>query len=174
MEFVRQRQLGIPPEPEGGAGVRLSFVVPGSEAAVVRRFPEDTPTSTMYDFVESIPYAPLFVTVLQKYPSRSIPLASEEPATLGLPITIQQALRMLNPRPGLALQSMAMVVASAVDDWVCAICLDGQHAVFVRTVQCGHRFCSLCLETWRRDQHRCPVCRAIINNVRTSLGPSTL
>lgn len=45
------------------------------------------------------------------------------------------------------------------DNVQCAICLD---VLFdVKSLSCGHHFCSKCIHRWREENNSCPTCRDI-------------
>lgn len=46
-------------------------------------------------------------------------------------------------------------------DWKCTICLDAADSIQdVRKItECGHCFCSQCIEKWFEENRSCPVCK---------------
>lgn len=54
----------------------------------------------------------------------------------------------------------------------CNICLE----VFIKatTLNCAHTFCKYCIETWRTNKKKCPICRITITSLNPSLVLDTL
>ncbi|XP_074040207.1 uncharacterized protein isoform X2 [Leptinotarsa decemlineata] len=49
----------------------------------------------------------------------------------------------------------------------CSICSE----MFIKatTLNCSHTFCKFCIETWRRNKSACPICRAEITSMNSTL-----
>lgn len=53
------------------------------------------------------------------------------------------------------------------DELQCIICQE----LFIKpvTLNCSHSFCGFCIEKWRRENNRCPMCRKDISSANPSM-----
>ncbi|KAJ5287188.1 hypothetical protein N7478_002874 [Penicillium angulare] len=74
----------------------------------------------------------------------------------------------LTPENMKALQDMLQIQIESQE--VCAICLDNFDAPVITA--CAHSFCKGCIEQVIERQHKCPLCRADINDNSTLVSPA--
>ena len=48
---------------------------------------------------------------------------------------------------------------------ICPICLETLVDVFTKTTDCKHSFCKVCIDTWLKNNKRCPSCRNHIGGI---------
>ena len=55
----------------------------------------------------------------------------------------------------------------------CSICMDGCKGKTC-TLECGHKFHTKCIFTWFKKNNNCPLCRAVVPELKKEAGPIQL
>jgi len=57
-------------------------------------------------------------------------------------------------------------IISTCDDFQCIICLNTcrKNENIIRKIDCGHKYCSKCIEKWFEKNNTCPICKCEIKN----------
>ncbi len=44
---------------------------------------------------------------------------------------------------------------------MCPICLDDTNNTKLIYLECGHKFCDICIKEWMEIKNECPICRKL-------------
>jgi hypothetical protein len=64
----------------------------------------------------------------------------------------------------MAITTTTTTTETVSDEEECCICMRSMYMQKVKTTCCAHRFHKKCINTWMKNHHTCPLCRAEISS----------